>query len=99
MSADTTAMSLINNEWSDGVVFCRGPPVIGSLGDVFLDPDLQRTVVGSELDATNEGSMAAEQWGAGVPQGTTLAMGLRRGETRTLYIRGSGTWPSGACWF
>jgi len=34
-----------------------------------------------------------------VPQGTTLAIGLKKGETFTLYLAPDATWPSGACWF
>ncbi|CAK0818033.1 unnamed protein product, partial [Prorocentrum cordatum] len=32
----TTVMTLTNNEWADGVVFCRGP-VEGSMAEVHLD--------------------------------------------------------------
>lgn len=94
----TTLMTIINNEWSDGVVFCRGP-LQGSLSHVFIDGDLTQTVVHSDLDCSIPGTKATEQWGIGVPSGTTLALGLRRGEQTTLYIHPNGSWPSGACWF
>jgi len=93
-----TVMTILNNEWSDGVVFCRGP-VDDSMGGVYLDADLTRPVAKSELDCSIEDSPIAQQWGAGVPSGTTLAFGLQRGQFATLYLHPDGTWPSGACWF
>lgn len=93
-----TTMSIRNNEWADGVVFCRGP-VEGTMGGIFLDPGLTKPVVHSEFDCSVEGSPAARQWGVGVPSGTTLALGLNRGQEIALYLAPSGTWPSGACWF
>lgn len=94
----TTLIDIVNNEWSDGVVFCRGP-MEGSLNMVYLDASLMRTVVGSEYDCSIPGADVSLQWGEGVPGGTTLALGLKRGETFTLYLHPNGTWMAGACWF
>mmetsp|Transcript_67398 Transcript_67398/g.171061 ORF Transcript_67398/g.171061 Transcript_67398/m.171061 type:complete len:517 (+) Transcript_67398:145-1695(+) len=94
----TTEMIIINNEFSDGVVFCRGP-VEGSLNKVYLDQALSKPVVKSEFDCALPDSPAAKQWGVGVPGGSTLAFGLRRGERATMYIAPDGGWPSGACWY
>lgn len=94
----TTRISIINNDWADGVVFCRGP-VQGTMGLVFVDEEMTTSVVRSQLDCAVPGSRAALQWGVGVPQGTTLALGLKRFEETTLYIHPNGSWPSGACWF
>lgn len=94
----TTVMTITNNEWSDGVVFCRGP-LNGSMEKIFLDADLTHSVVKSDFDCAVEGSAVAKKWGVGVPSGSTLALGLKKGETVTLYIHPNGTWPSGACWF
>ncbi|CAK0797897.1 unnamed protein product [Prorocentrum cordatum] len=91
-------MTLTNNEWADGVIFCRGP-IEGSMAKVYLDRDMRQPVVGSEYDVSDPASKAAQQWGEGVPGGCTLALGLSRGSSTTLYIAGTGTWPSGACWF
>mmetsp|Transcript_64056 Transcript_64056/g.179212 ORF Transcript_64056/g.179212 Transcript_64056/m.179212 type:complete len:456 (+) Transcript_64056:45-1412(+) len=97
-SPGATSMQLINNEWSDGVVFCRGP-VEGTLRGVFKDASLSQTVVKSDLDCAVPGSPAAVRWGEGVPQGSTLAIGLKRGQSHCLYIAPDGQWPSGACWY
>lgn len=94
----TTEMTVINNDFSDGVIFCRGP-VEGSLENVFLDEALSQPVVQSPYDCSVPDSAAAKQWGKGVPGGSTLAFGLKRGESATLYIAPDGGWPSGACWF
>jgi len=94
----TTLMTITNNEWSDGVVFCRGP-VQDSLAKVFLDEAMTKSVIHSEKDCSVPGSAIAKEYGAGVPGGTTLALGLKRGESTTLYIAADGGWPSGACWF
>jgi len=94
----TTVLELTNKDWSDGVVFCRGP-VEGSLARVFLDAALTQPAVKSEIDCAVETSRAAREWGAGVPHGATFAMGLAKGETQRLYLAPDGRWPSGACWF
>jgi len=94
----TTVMTLTNNEWSDGVIFCRGP-IKGSMAKVFLDADMRQPAVGSDYDVSDPESTAAQKWGEGVPGGCTLALGLSQGSSATLYIAGNGTWPSGACWF
>jgi len=94
----TTLMTITNNEWSDGVVFCRGP-VEDSLRKVFLDEAMTQSVIHSDKDCSVPGSPIAKEFGAGVPGGTTVALGLKRGESATLYIAADGGWPSGACWF
>lgn len=91
-----TSIVIQNDEWSDGVVFCRGPG--GGLGKVYLDAGMSQTVVNSELDC-KAGSHAAAQFGEGVPNDVTLAIGLARGANRTVYLAADGTWTSGACWF
>eukprot|EP00438_Fugacium_kawagutii_P036765 Skav205321 [mRNA] locus=scaffold3444:292965:297795:- [translate_table: standard] len=89
-------MNIVNREWSDGVIFCRGPS--SELGGIFLDEGRTQSVVGSPVDCSNENSAAAEQWGAGVPDLTTLCIGLRKEEINLFFPQGS-NWPSGTCWF
>jgi len=94
----TTEMIIVNNEFSDGVVFCRGP-VENSMNRVFLDKGLTQTVVKSEFDCSVPGSKSATMYGEGVPGGTTLAFGLCKGGSVSLYVAPDGGWPSGACWY
>lgn len=97
-TSHTTEIRIINKEFSDGVVFCRGP-VPGSMREVYLDEGLTMPAPGSHLDCSVQGSEVARQWGEGVPQGTTLAIGLLKGESKSLYLPGHATWPSASCWF
>lgn len=100
LPAGTTTLTFANSEWNDGVVFCRGAPT-ETLAGIFLDRAMTQGVARSDLDISNRGAPTptAQRYGQGVPQGTTLAIALRRGESRTLYISPTGTWTSGACWF
>ena len=56
----------------------------GSSGGIYLDAAHSKSVVGSKFDCSKEGSPAAEQWGHGVPQLTTLCMGLKVSETQLV---------------
>lgn len=94
---DALVMHLVNREFSDGVVFCRGPS--NDLRGVFLDPARTQSVVESPVDCSNENSAAAQTWGAGVPDLTTLCIGLKKGESIDLYFPPASNWPSGTCWY
>jgi len=94
---DMLVMHLVNREFSDGVIFCRGPST--ELGGIFLNAERTQSVVGSHVDCSNENSAAAEKWGAGVPDLTTLCMGLKKSESIDLYFPHASNWPSGTCWF
>jgi len=95
-SSGTTVLIITNNEFEDGVAFCRGP--VG-LKNVFLDSGLTEPAANSSLDCSSASSASAKEWGQGVPEGTTLALGLKRKESTNLYIAADGTWYSGTCWF
>eukprot|EP00439_Symbiodinium_sp_Y106_P069512 s1754_g11.t5 len=90
-TAASLTMRIVNKEWSDGVVFCRGPQ--DALSTVYLDAALTQSVHNSAVDCS-EGT-GNDEYGSGVPDLTTLCMGLKKGES-TL---GCGNWPSGTCWF
>jgi len=89
-------LNVVNHEFDDGVAFCRGP--VG-IANVFLDEAMTQPAAGSDYDCTSGSSPAAKEWGQGVPDGVTLALGLKRGESISLYIAANGTWVSGTCWF
>jgi len=92
----TTVLTVVNNDFDDGVAFCRGP--LG-VHNVFQDAAMTEPIAGSALDCSFSSSPAAQEWGEGVPQGVTLAIGLKRGESQNLYIAADGKWASGTCWF
>jgi hypothetical protein len=89
-------LHIVNDDYADGVAFCRGP--VG-LTNVFLDASLSLPASGSDLDCSSASSPAAVEWGEGVPMGATLALALKQGEAVDLFISGDGTWLSGTCWF
>ncbi|CAK9023897.1 unnamed protein product [Durusdinium trenchii] len=90
-------MHLVNREWADGVIFCRGPA--SELSNIWLDAAGTQSVAGSAIDCSNPGSAAAQKWGHGVPELTTLCLGLKQSETMDLYFTEGSNWPSGTCWF
>jgi len=94
-TAASLTMRIVNKEWSDGVVFCRGPQ--DALSTVYLDAALTQSVHNSAVDCS-EGT-GNDEYGSGVPDLTTLCMGLKKGESIDLFFGEGGNWPSGTCWF
>jgi len=76
-------------------VFCRGPQ--DALSTVYLDAALTQSVHNSAVDCS-EGT-GNDEYGSGVPDLTTLCMGLKKGESIDLFFGEGGNWPSGTCWF
>eukprot|EP00928_Gymnodinium_smaydae_P026262 TRINITY_DN2067_c0_g1_i3.p1 TRINITY_DN2067_c0_g1~~TRINITY_DN2067_c0_g1_i3.p1 ORF type:complete len:440 (-),score=50.15 TRINITY_DN2067_c0_g1_i3:148-1467(-) len=91
----TTKIVIKNEEFADGVVFCRSSAGVSKL---FKDPSLSQSVVSSDIDC-RPGSAAAAKWGDAVPGGITLCMALKQHSDFTLYLAGDGEWPAGSCWF
>lgn len=85
-------LTVLNNMATDGVVFCIAHPY----SQVFLDKGLTVNVVGSKVDCSIPGD-ASTTWGLCNP--TTLAFGLPRGQSASIWVAPGGTINSGVCWY
>uniref|UniRef100_A0A7S3X254 Uncharacterized protein n=1 Tax=Strombidinopsis acuminata TaxID=141414 RepID=A0A7S3X254_9SPIT len=108
---DHLAIVLKNNEYYDGVVFCRGlfdtameKVLLGTAHDALAGPGedtkgaTNSSVWHSKYDVSLPGPMA-ERWGKGVANLSTLAFPLKRNQRQSLYLPKLCSTDEITCWF